>query len=85
MEKQQYAGGIAVGRDRPFAGHAVDVDRIEPHVIGCRPNGADLVEALAPFRPPDGSWFGAQQFADGVNFIVTHWRDPANYVSQIPG
>src|SRR4029077_20967412 len=46
MEEQQTAEAVAAGHALPFPRHAVEIDRIELHVAGDRPERADLVEAL---------------------------------------
>src|SRR6185369_17816652 len=53
MEEQQNTGGIAAGRGRPFSRHAVEIDGIELHVGGHRPERTDLVEALTTSWPSD--------------------------------
>src|SRR5438034_211951 len=55
MEEQENARAIAAANDRPFARHSIQIDRVELHVVGHRPDRADFVEALAPFGPADGS------------------------------
>src|SRR6266487_3666187 len=72
MKKYQNAGRITPGHNGVFPGHAADIDRDELHVVGYRPNRADIVEALTPPRPPDRSWLGTQQRADGLDFALSH-------------
>ena len=72
MEEEENAGGVTAGSDRPFARHAVEIDRVERDVVGHRPDGADLVEPPAPFGPADGSRLGGQQRADGIDFALAH-------------
>jgi prevent-host-death family protein len=76
MEEQQHPGRIAAGYDRPFALEAIDVDRLELHVAGDRPDGANLLDALAPLLPPDRPGLGLQTVADGVDFALRHGRYP---------
>jgi hypothetical protein len=72
VEKQQNSGSIAAANDRPFTRHSADIDGFEFHVVSRGPVGADLVEAPPPFCPPDRSWLGVQQRANGVNLALTH-------------
>src|SRR6266487_4635517 len=72
MKKYQNAGRITPGHNGVFPGHAADIDRDELHVVSYRPNRADIVEALTPPGPPDRSWLGTQQRADGLDFALSH-------------
>jgi hypothetical protein len=55
MEEQQNAGGSCRAR-LTIPRHAVEIDGIELHVAGDRPERADLVETLSPLGPSDRSW-----------------------------
>jgi hypothetical protein len=72
MEKQQNARGIAGGDDRVFPTYAVNINVSQVHVIGYRPNRTHVVETLAALRPPDRSWLGSQQRANGFDFGLSH-------------
>ena len=60
MEKHQDGRGVTAWRDRPFAGHSVKIGRGKSDVGGGRPDGANLIEALAPLGPSDGPWLRTQ-------------------------
>jgi hypothetical protein len=68
----QNAGRVTAGNDRSFPRDAVEIDRIELHVVGHGPEGTNIVEALTPLYPPHGSRLGTQQSADGINSALTH-------------
>ncbi len=74
VEIQQRARRFAAGDDRPFARHAVAIDRLAFHV-GChRPGRSDFVQTLPPLRPADRPRLRAQQCADGVDLAVSQGR-----------
>ena len=73
MQKQQDAGRITPGNDRPFSWYSADIDLGELDVFGYRPMRTNLVEALAPLGPSDGSWLGTQERANGVDFALNHF------------
>ena len=83
---QQHARRFAAGNDRPFAGHAVAIDRLA-FDVGChRPGRPDLVETLPPLRPADRPRLRAQQCADGVDLAVSQGafsREGANHRTLI--
>src|SRR5262249_8127926 len=56
----------------PFTRYAAQVDRRKPHILGDRPDGADLVEPLAPLGPADRSGLGPQQGTDRVDLVLAH-------------
>jgi hypothetical protein len=60
VEEHQDASGVTAWGDRPFAGHTVEIDQIEIHVVGHGPDGADLFEAFAPLDPSHGPRLGIQ-------------------------
>src|SRR5215216_4093154 len=49
-----------------------EIDRLEPNVVGNRPDRADLVDAGAPLRPTDRPRLCRQQRADGVDVVPAH-------------
>jgi hypothetical protein len=53
MKEHQNTACIAARNDRPLPRHAAEIDHIKLHVLGYRPNGTDLVEALSPLGPTD--------------------------------
>ena len=61
VKEHQHAGGVAAGRDRPFARHAAEISRLELHVVGDRPHGADLVNAAAALLPAHRPRLGARE------------------------
>src|SRR5262249_25155122 len=73
MEEQEHAARVASRSNRPLPGHAAEVDLGERDVRGDGPDGADVVEALAPLRPPGGPWLGRQQCADSLDLMLSHW------------
>ena len=74
VEEQQRARLVRARDDRPLAGDAIAVDRFERHILGDRPDCADLVQSLATGRPSDGTRPGGQQDADGVDLVGRHDR-----------
>src|SRR5262245_13115192 len=84
MEEQEHAAGIAAGNNRPFRGHASDIDWGERHVRGDRPDRPDLVEALSPLRPSDRPRLGRQQSADIVDLALTHRRNSFECPCELP-
>ena len=73
MQKQQDAGRITAGNDRPFSWYSADIDLGELGVVGYRPMRTNLVEALAPVGPSDGSRLGTQERANGLDFALNHF------------
>ena len=72
MEKHQNTIGVAAGNDRPLPRYAAKIDRGGLHVLGYRPNGTHLVQALSPLGPTDRSWLCRQQRADGLDFALNN-------------
>src|SRR5262249_60536063 len=72
VKEHEDARGVAAGHDRPLTGYAIQIDRRERDVIRHRPDSADLVEALAPLGPADGSRLGPEQSADRVDLVLAH-------------
>ena len=72
MEKQQNAGGITTGDDRPFPRHATGIDRGEFNVVGHRPDRTNIVKALTSLCPPDWPRFQTQRCTDHVDPVLTH-------------
>jgi hypothetical protein len=72
VKKHDNVRVIAARDDRPLSWYAAEIDRCERHVAGHRPDGPDLVDALAPLGPPDGARLGAQQSPHGLDFVVIH-------------
>ena len=56
------------------AANPVEIDGIELHVGGHRPERTDLVEALTTVWPSDRSRLGRQQRTDGIDFVPFHQR-----------
>ena len=75
VEEHQNAARIAAGSDRPFSGHAVEIDGTVLHVLSHRPSGAYFVEALPPLCPAGRPRLRTQQRAYGVDLAaVRHAR-----------
>src|SRR5438067_10991934 len=72
MKKHQNPRWVARRRDRPFSRYAGEVGTRELHVFGCRPDRADLVEALAPLRPPDRPRLRAEQRPHRNDFVLSY-------------
>ena len=53
MEKQQDAGRVGAGSERELAWDAIEIDRLEPDIIGDQPDGPHLVETAAALCPSD--------------------------------
>src|SRR5580704_19678877 len=82
VEEEQHPGGIAARNDRPLALEAVNVDRLELDVAGDRPDGANLLDPLAPLLPSDRPRLGLQKVADGVDFALGHGSLPVRRRTQ---
>src|SRR5205807_9654341 len=76
VKKHQDPRWVAARRDRPFSRYAGEFGTGEVHICGDRPDRADLVEALAPLRPPDRPRLRAQERAHGIDFGLSYvsWR-----------
>src|SRR5262249_7813532 len=72
VQVDEHARDVAAGDDRPFAGDAVEIDRLELYVLGNRPDRADLVEALAALGPAHRPRLGAEQHAYGIDLTLGH-------------
>ncbi len=74
VKEHQHSRRVAGGSNRPFAGHAVEIDRLELDVVGNRPDRPDLVDAIAPLLPAHRPRLGAKKGADSVDFALGHGR-----------
>ena len=72
VEEDQHPRRVAPRRQREFAGHAVDVRRLEPDVVGDRPCRADLLDPRPPLGPAGGPRLGGQHLADRVDLGPAH-------------
>ena len=70
VEEHQDARGVAAGSQRPFAAHAIAIDVLKLHIVGHRPHRADLIEPLAPLRPPHRPRLRTQQGPDGIDLVL---------------
>lgn len=74
VKKQQDARVVASHNDRPLTRNTVEIDCREFHVVGDRPNGTNVVEALAALCPSLRSRLRGEQGADGFYAHVVHCR-----------
>jgi hypothetical protein len=77
MKVDQHARGVGAGNDRPFARNAIEVGRLEFHVVRDRPDGANLLDPPPPLFPAHRPRLAAQERANGVDFGFSHAYLPA--------